>query len=125
MAENKADALLKLKSEMDARFEQISEQAPEALRRKIEANLKKPALGDKAITIEELAEKARHAVRDIEESRDKADSVAAEYEKLRSQFGEAGLFGGKTRSLKIPIWLAAILIGGFIAFLMYAANTHR
>ena len=37
------------------------------------------------------------------------------------RFGEAGAFGTKDRSPRVPNWLAALVICSFVAVLLYAA----
>lgn len=75
--------------------------------------------------LKELAAKAKDAEKELLEARSAMETEKAKYLKWKSWQGEVKYFGNVKVSPKIPIWVAAIVIGGALSILIYAASSAR
>lgn len=103
--------LKRLNAEMEARHKEILEQASPELRAKLHEATKRPKLAQTGLTLKDAANAAQNAVRELDAARAKAELAVAELNKV------------KERS-KISAWVAALVIGAFVVFFIYAAATH-
>jgi hypothetical protein len=132
MADDRPDQLRKLEEQLDEDVKNLLAKTPDGkARRPLESVLSEPrqrieppSIASTMSEDQSLRSQGERILSDIEQTKARYAQQDAELQKINSRFTEIRIFGLKTRtaSPKLPMWFAALVVGAFVAFLLYAAT---